>query len=104
MDFIFYEDLIMVKTKNTEKTGLKLDETVNNAVYEREIMPKAPDCVIETVMKRITELDKEIHDYQDMVSKLKAEYAAHVNFLLGYQALNSPFEQRNLSHGSDDTV
>lgn len=75
MDFIFYEDFIMVKTP----------------------IQKTPDCVLETVMKRMDELEKDIKNHQDMVNKLEAEYAAHANFLLNY-----PFEQRNLSQGSDD--
>ena len=101
MDLYFYEDLIMVKTENHDIKRKDLQKLREKADCMTEIMPKAPDCVIDTVMKRINELDKQIKDYEDMLNNLEAEYLAHVNFLLGY-TMNSPFEQRDLSHGSDD--
>ena len=59
-----------------------------------------PTCVMETIEKRMNELETDIKNYQDMVNRLEAEYKAHANFLL-----QSPFEQRNLSHScSDDKV
>ena len=59
---------------------------------------KIPECVKITVKKRIDELTEDIKNYQDMLDRLTAELAAHVNYLEG-----RPFEQRNLSHGSVDT-
>ena len=44
-------------------------------------LPKTPDCVLEIVMKRMDELEKDIKNHQEMVSKLESEYAAHANFL-----------------------
>lgn len=59
-----------------------------------------PTCVMETIEKRMHELETDIKNHQDMVRILEAEYKAHANFLL-----QSPFEQRNLSHScSDDKV
>lgn len=62
-------------------------------------MDKMPDCVRKTVTKRIEELTEDINNYQDMVDRLTAERAAHISYLEG-----RPFEQRNLSHSSVDTI
>lgn len=40
-----------------------------------------------------------IRNYEDMVSRLEAEYTAHANYLL-----NCPFEQRDLSQCSSDNM
>lgn len=65
---------------------------------QREPIKQAPDCVIETVEKRMAELERQIRDYTDMVRQLEAEYAAHAQFLCSFGA-------GNLSHkGSDDIV
>lgn len=74
---------------------------------ERELIIKMPDCVANTIEKRMHELEADIKNYQtaisnyqDMVHQLEAEYKAHADYLL-----NCPFEQRNLSQScSDDKV
>ena len=74
---------------------------------ERELIIKMPDCVANTIEKRMHELEADIKNYQeainnykDMVNRLEAEYKAHADYLL-----NCPFEQRDLSqNGSVDTV
>ena len=77
-DFFSYEDFIMMRMK-------------------REPIEKAPDCVIETVERRMAELDEQIRDYTDMVRQLEAEYAAHAQFLCSFGA-------GNLSHSSSENM
>ena len=80
MDFISYEEFIMQRTK-------------------RVPINKAPDCVIETVEKRLDELETQIKEYTDMVRQLEAEYAAHAQFLCSFGAGNL-----SQNKGSDDKV
>lgn len=71
-----------------------------NKILNGEPVFQIPTCVMETIEKRMHELETDIKNHQDMVRILEAEYKAHANFLL-----QSPFEQRNLSHScSDDKV
>ena len=80
------------------KTEVKNVESKKEDV-KSEILPM-PECVVQTIEKRMAELDADIKNYQDMVNRLEAEYSAHAKFLL-----SCPFEQRNLSHScSDDNV
>ena len=73
---------------------------------ERELIIKMPDCVANTIEKRMHELEADIknyqeaiNNYQDMVNRLEAEYKAHADYLL-----NCPFEQRNLSQSCSDNM
>ena len=73
---------------------------------ERELIIKMPDCVANTIEKRMHELEADIKNYQeainnykDMVNRLEAEYKAHADYLL-----NCPFEQRNLSQSCSDNM
>lgn len=105
MVFIYYEGKFMSipKLEMPEKTILSknLQEICKNERNIAEIIPyspemKAPDCVYQTIMRRMDELNKEITEYEDILRKLKGEYKAHANFMLG-----SPFG-RDLSHSSDN--
>lgn len=113
MDFIFYE-VLMTETIKTAKTDIKHPKTAknkNNAekresdmlgivkIEKPERIERVPDCVMETVIRRMDELDGQIRDYKDMLSRLEAEYIAHANFIK-----YGPFEQRNLSHGSENMI
>lgn len=60
---------------------------------------KAPDCVCQTIIKRMEELNEEISDCERLLNTLKSEYIAHANFIK-----NGPFERRNLSRGSENTI
>lgn len=84
----FYKENRMVKIKECKKSPEEMD--VISIIPDPII--KAPDCVYQTIIKRMSELDKEIRDYEDMLVKLRAEYTAHANFIL-----KSPFGQPNLS-------
>ena len=64
-----------------------------------EDLKKAPDCVCKTIIKRMEELNQEISDCEELLSKLKSEYTAHANFIM-----NGPFEHGNLSQSSDDKI
>ena len=64
-----------------------------------EDLKKAPDCVCKTIIKRMEELNQEISDCEELLSKLKSEYTAHANFIM-----NGPFEHRDLSHSSENTI
>lgn len=78
MDFISYKEFMMKKVT-------------------REPIEKAPDCVIQTVEKRMDELEHQIRDYTDLVRQLEAEYAAHAQFLMSFGA-------GNLSQKSSDDM
>lgn len=106
MDFIFYEGILMSVTKlkmpdnaklsqEMKKIGKKSKNIAEIKTYPLEM--KAPDCVYQTIVNRMDELNKEISEYEDILRKLKGEYKAHANFIL-----NSPFAQRNLSQCSDN--
>jgi len=82
MGFVLFED------SNME--DIKINDSIR-------IIERAPDCVYQTISKRMDELSKEIAEYTDILGKLHAEYIAHANFLFG-----GPFE-RDLSHSSDDS-
>ena len=64
-----------------------------------EEIKKAPDCVCQTIIKRMEQLNIEIADCKELLYKLEAEYTAHANFII-----NGPFEHRNLSQSSDDKI
>lgn len=81
MGFILFEDFNMDDIK------------INDSVH---VIERAPDCVYQTISRRMDELSKEIAEYTDILTQLHAEYVAHANFLLG-----GPFE-RDLSHSSSD--
>lgn len=86
MGFILFEDFYMDKVKES-----------TCEIESIQIIDRAPDCVYQTISRRMDELTKEIAEYEDELRALQAEYIAHANFLLG-----SPFEQRNLSHSSEN--
>ena len=89
------------KLKGTKADVVIIDEaTAPESKNNDEPVLQIPSCVMETIEKRMHELETDIKNHQDMVRILEAEYKAHANFLL-----QSPFEQRNLSHScSDDKV
>jgi len=95
----------VAKIKNVEnetRKAKKLQKIIKSTDNFAGIFPfspemKAPDCVFQTIVKRMDELNKEIDEYEGILSKLKAEYTAHANFLL-----KGPFGQRNLSQSSDN--
>jgi len=89
MDFIYYEGVLMSVAK------IKRSKGKETAPYNREM--KAPDCVFDTIVKRMEELNKEIDEYESILIKLKGEYAAHANFIL-----KGPFGQRDLSQSSEN--
>lgn len=60
-----------------------------------EDFKKAPDCVCKTIIKRMEELNQEISDCEELLSRLKSEYTAHANFIM-----NGPFG--DLSHVSEN--
>ncbi len=60
---------------------------------------KAPDCVCQTIIKRMEELNEEISDCERLLNTLKAEYIAHANFIK-----NGPLEHKNLSHSSVNMI
>lgn len=64
-----------------------------------EDIKKAPDCVCQTIIKRMEQLNEEILDCEELLSRLKAEYTAHANFIM-----NGPFEHRNLSQSSANKI
>lgn len=68
-------------------------------VSVNEEINKAPDCVYQTIIKRMEQLNEEISDCEELLSRLKAEYTAHANFIM-----NGPFEHRDLSHSSENTI
>jgi ssDNA-binding Zn-finger/Zn-ribbon topoisomerase 1 len=81
-------------------------KTEHPKAEERELIIKMPDCVANTIEKRMHELEADIknyqeaiNNYQDMVNRLEAEYKAHADYLL-----NCPFEQRNLSQSCSDNM
>lgn len=94
MDFIYYEGIFMSVTR------LKKAKTKNIVAEVGPYSPemKAPDCVFETIVQRMDELNKEINEYESILTKLKGEYTAHANFIL-----NGPFGRRDLSQSSDNT-
>lgn len=65
--------------------------------HEREPIDKAPDCVIQTVEKRMAELEQQIREYTDLVRQLEAEYSAHAQFMCSFGA-------GNLSQESSDNM
>ena len=89
------------KAKGTNADVVIIDEaTAPESKNNDEPVLQIPTCVMETIEKRMHELETDIKNHQDMVRILEAEYKAHANFLL-----QSPFEQRNLSHScSDDKI
>ena len=71
MDFIFYEDFIMVKTEKTKNLEIKKPNLQKNCksetemlgiveISKREPLSKAPDCVMETLFQKAKELETEI--------------------------------------------
>lgn len=99
MDFIFYEGIIMSAAKlspDLKKNGKKSNYIAEIIQYSPDL--KAPDCVYQTIVRRMDELNKEITEYEDILRKLKGEYTAHANFIL-----NGPFG-RDLSQSSDNKV
>lgn len=60
-----------------------------------EDLKKAPDCVCKTIIKRMEELNQEISDCEELLSRLKSEYTTHANFIM-----NGPFG--DLSHVSEN--
>lgn len=60
---------------------------------------KAPDCVCQTIIKRMEQLNDEISDCKELLYKLEAEYTAHASFIM-----NGPFEYRNLSQSSENMI
>ena len=92
-------DIINILKMMGREIPEKTKAPIKSAGLEPVKMSKIPDCVNDTITKRISELEEDIKNYQDMVNRLEAEYTAHVNFLMGV-----PFEQGNLSHGSDNIV
>ena len=78
--------------QNEPFLGLMLD-SVNEEIN------KAPDCVCQTIIKRMEQLNKEISDCEERLSRLKAEYTAHANIIM-----NGPFEHRNLSQSSVNMI
>lgn len=68
-----------------------------NSVNEE--IKKAPDCVCQTIIKRMEQLNEEISDCEELLSRLKAEYTAHANFIM-----NGPFEHKNLSQSSENMI
>lgn len=107
MDLIFYEGLIMAvaKIKNVEnetKKAKELQKIIKKPENFAEIMPyspelRAPDCVFQTIVNRMDELNKEINEYEGILLKLKGEYKAHANFIM-----NGPFGRRDLSQSSEN--
>lgn len=89
MDFIFYEGVLM--------SVAKIKRSKNKEIAPYTPGMKAPDCVFETIVQRMDELNKEINEYESILIKLKGEYAAHANFIL-----NGPFGQRDLSQSSEN--
>jgi len=79
----------------------KNDKIVDLMIEQKapEEMFKAPDCVCQTIIKRMEQLNVEISDCKEMLYKLEAEYSAHANFIM-----NGPFEHRNLSQSSDNMI
>lgn len=65
----------------------------------KEEIKKAPDCVCQTIIKRMEQLNEEISDCEELLSRLKAEYTAHANFIM-----NGPFEHMDLSQSSENMI
>lgn len=87
-------------TKDLENVIKQPESIIKSQYTKSEAIIKMPDCVTNTIERRMHELETDIRNYQDIVQKLEAEYTAHADYLM-----NCPFEQRNLSHCcSDDTV
>lgn len=84
-------DLDFCKKQNDKAVELMLE--VNSEIS------KAPDCVCQTIIKRMEQLNGEISDCEELLSRLKAEYTAHANFIM-----NGPFEHRNLSQSSENMI
>lgn len=80
------------KNQNEPFVDLMLD-SVNKEIN------KAPDCVCQTIIKRMEQLNEEISDCEELLSRVKAEYTAHANFIM-----NSPFEHRDLSQSSANKI
>lgn len=80
------------KNQNEPFLDLMLD-SVNEEIN------KAPDCVCHTIIKRMEQLNEEISDCEELLSRLKAEYTAHANFIM-----NGPFEHKNLSQSSENMI
>lgn len=80
------------KNQNEPFLDLMLD-SVNEEIN------KAPDCVCQTIIKRMEQLNEEILDCEELLSRLKAEYTAHANFIM-----NGPFEHRDLSQSSANKI
>lgn len=79
---------------------LNNDRTISLMLGEEpDLIAKAPDCVCQTIIRRMEELNNEISDCKELLNKLESEYTAHANFIM-----NGPFERRDLSHGSDNTI
>lgn len=79
---------------------LNNDRTISLMLGEvPEVIAKAPDCVCQTIIRRMEELNNEISDCKELLNKLESEYTAHANFIM-----NGPFERRDLSHCSDNTI
>ena len=83
MGFVLFEDFLMDDIK------------INDSVH---VIERAPDCVYQTISRRMDELSREIAEYEDVLRALQAEYIAHANFLLG-----GPFE-RDLSQSSSEDI
>lgn len=59
MDFIFYEGIIMSAAKLRKPRNTKKSNLVAEIIpYTPEM--KAPDCVFQTIVRRMDELNKEI--------------------------------------------
>lgn len=52
-----------------------------------------PDCVQQTIIRQMEELEAEIRKHEQVIRELNALYSKHAHFLFTY----SPFEQRNIS-------
>ncbi len=92
--------------KQPQKVIVMAADTAEETQRKADLITKMPDCVAKTIEKRMHELENDIKNYQeairnyeDMVSRLEAEYTAHANYLL-----NCPFEQRDLSQCSSDNM
>lgn len=104
------KDIVALLKQHGREIPEKLKAPVKEIVPAKE---EIPESVKKTVIKRIDILREDIRDhqdkanyfqgladnYKDMVDTLKNELADHVNYLE-----RGPFEQGNLSHGSDNMI
>ena len=69
------------KPKGTKADVVIIDEAaVPESKNNDEPVLQIPSCVMETIEKRLHELETDIKNHQDMVRILEAEYKAHANF------------------------